>query len=80
MKAPSIVTAKVIDLNAERAARRARPFQSGLLRKTAAALPPEVLQAIRQAVAEGFAAGTPTAQITRSILCDQVQRKARAEL
>jgi hypothetical protein len=73
-------TAQVIDLNAARAARRARPFQGRLLKSFADRLDPDSLAAVRVAVANGFAEGKTTADIARAIARDQVRRAARASL
>jgi hypothetical protein len=80
MKATSIVTATVIDFNAAREARKARPFQGRLLKSVAAGMDPDTLVAVRVAVADGFAEGKTTAEIARSMVRDQVRAKARAAL
>jgi hypothetical protein len=67
MTAPRIVTATVIDFNAARAARTARPFQGRLLKSAAAGMDPLMRKAVRLAVAEGCAAGTTTAEIVRRV-------------
>jgi hypothetical protein len=80
MTAPRIVTAQVIDFNAARAARTARPFQGRLLKSAAAGMDPETRAAVRTAIADGFAEGKTTAEIARAIVRDQVRQKARAAL
>jgi hypothetical protein len=73
-------TAKVIDFNAAREARQARPFQGRLLKSIAAGMDPETRAAVRSAVADGFAEGKSAADIARSMVRDQVRAKARAAL
>jgi hypothetical protein len=50
-----------------RAAPRARPVQSKLLREDTAKMDPVDLAAVRRAVAEGFATGRTTAEIVREL-------------
>ena len=78
--ATHIFTDKVIDLNAAREARKARPFQGRLLRKEAARMGPDSLATMRVAVADGFAGGKSIEEIARNILRDEVRQKARAAL
>lgn len=75
-----IFTDKVIDLNAAREARKARPFQGRLLKKVAARMGRDELAAVRVAVADGFAGGKSIEEIARNILRDEVRQKARAAL
>lgn len=75
-----IFTDKVIDLNAARAALTARPLQGRLLKSVAASMDGTDRTVLRAAIADGFARGLTTAEITRSVLRDQVRAKARAAL
>lgn len=61
-------TPKAIALNtARREAREARPLQGRLLKSTAAQMDPATRAAVRLAVADGFAAGTTSAEIVRRV-------------
>jgi len=73
-------TSNVIDFQAAKAARQARPFQGRLLKAVAAQMDPDTLAAVRKAVAAGYVNGQTTQDIARIIKRDAVRQAARAAL
>ncbi len=67
-------------IKARRAAAKAQPFTSPFLARTARKMSVEASGAIGLAVLQGYAAGTTTAEIIRSLQRDAVRQAARAAL